>query len=161
MNSRYLLELWRRELNILILDMQRFITAVFLLTLVASAAALGSESIRQMIEEKTRLAKTSLNGGETHPIIRAHGSGITDGQEAFIINFIDQAAQSYGGDLYSNAVYIQQKIEDSFSDRWNVEIFRGISSVWGRLTYIQNQRWILLFDYGDNDWDYIIWVSDC
>jgi hypothetical protein len=140
--------------------MRGFITAVFLLTLVASAAALGSESIRQMIEEKTRLAKTSLTGGETHPIIKAHGSGITDGQENLAIQIIDQAAQSYGGDLYSNAVYIQQKIEDSFSDRWNVEIFGGDPS-WGRATYIQNEKWILLFGYGDNDWDYIMWVSEC
>lgn len=140
--------------------MRGFITSAILLALVASTAAMGADTIRQLITEKARLAKTSLTGADAHPIIRAHGSGVTDGQETLALNFIDQAYQTYGGDQYGNSVYIQQKIEDALSGRWNVEIF-GNDPSWGRSTYIKNDQWILLFGYGPNSWDYILWVPDC
>ena len=73
---------------------------------------------------------------------------------------MDQAYQSYGPDQYANAVFIQSKIEDSLGGKWNVEIF-GDALSWGRATYVNADKWILLFSYGDEDWDFIIWAPDC
>lgn len=78
------------------------------------------EAMKQLIEQKARLTKSSTNGQETHPILKAHGKGITDSQENLIVSIIDQAAQIYGSDIYSNSLFIQQKVEDSLSGRWNV-----------------------------------------
>lgn len=140
--------------------MRKTVIAVFLLALVASTTAMGADTIRQLIAEKARLTKSSLTGEPVRPMVGAHGSGVTDGQQTLAINFIDQAYQAYSGDQYGNSVYIQQKVEDAFSGRWNVEIF-GDDPSWGRSTYIKNDQWILLFGYGPSSWDYIIWAPDC
>lgn len=93
-------------------------------------------------------------------MVRGHGDGITDGQETQAINFIDQAIQRYSSDIYGQAVFVQQQIEDAFSGRWNVEVFQG-DPAWGRATYIDNDQWIVIFGYGDNYLDYIIWAPRC
>jgi hypothetical protein len=66
------------------------------------------------------LRKTSLTGEQVSPVLKYHGTGITDGQEKLILNYIDQAEQSYQDDIYQNAIYIQQKVEDNLSGKWNV-----------------------------------------
>jgi hypothetical protein len=38
------------------------------------------EAMKVLIEQKARLSKSSTDGKETHPIIKVHGSGITDSQ---------------------------------------------------------------------------------
>lgn len=43
--------------------MRGFIIAVLLLALVASTVTLGADSIKQLIEEKARLTKSSVAGG--------------------------------------------------------------------------------------------------
>jgi hypothetical protein len=93
-------------------------------------------------------------------VLKARGTGITDGQEALVLNFIDQAEQRYATDVYQNALFIQQKVEDAFSGRWVVEIFGGDPS-WGRATHIRNDQWILYFGFGSYSWDYIIWTPEC
>ena len=140
--------------------MRGFITLAFLVLFVSATALNSNDAIRQLIDEKAKLTKSSLNGQDSHPVLKAHGGGVTDGQETLATNFVDQAIQTYGSDLYNNALYIQQKVEDSFAGRWNVEIFGGDPS-WGRATYIKNDQWIILFGYGSAGWDYIIWAPDC
>ena len=38
------------------------------------------EAMKVLIEQKARLTKSSTDGKESHTIIKAHGSGITDDQ---------------------------------------------------------------------------------
>lgn len=140
--------------------MNRLLIGLVLGCLIASSLALAANPIGDLIAQKARLAKTGLTGESERPILRAHGTGLTDGQEQLIVNFIDQAENAYGSDIYSNALYIQQKVEDSFSGRWAVEIFGGDPS-WGRATHIKNDQWELLFGYGSYEWDYIIWAPEC
>ena len=53
----------------------------FTLSVVTLAPALKmQEAMIVIIEQKARLTKSSTDGKESHPIIKAHGSGITDGQ---------------------------------------------------------------------------------
>jgi hypothetical protein len=52
--------------------------------------------IRQMLDEKARLSKLGVDGKAVTPVLKAHGTGITDGQETLLQNFIDQAEQRYG-----------------------------------------------------------------
>ena len=33
--------------------------------------------------------------------------------------------------------------------------------MWGRATHIKNDQWILLFGYGEYQWDYIVWPPEC
>ena len=138
---------------------KRFITKVFLLATML-AITLSINPIRQLLEEKAKMDKLSTDGKSVVPVLRAHGTGITDGQETLVQNFIDQAEQRYGADSYQNALYIQQKVEDAFSGRWIVEIFGGDPS-WGRATHIRDDMWILYFGYGSYSWDYIIWTPEC
>lgn len=100
--------------------MKGFIIALLIALVVAVPARNIHEAMKQLIEQKAKLTKSGVDGKESHPILKAHGSGVTDGQETLATSFIDQAAQIYGSDVYSNALFIQQKIEDSFSGRWNV-----------------------------------------
>ena len=52
-----------------------------LLEATLAAPALNmQEAMILIIEKKARLTKSSTDGKESHPIIKAHGSGITDGQ---------------------------------------------------------------------------------
>jgi hypothetical protein len=140
--------------------MRGFITIAVLLGLIVLGSAAKSYSIQQLLEEKARLMKTGLNGEEVLNQLTYHGEGVTDGQETATLNFVDQAYRSFSGDQYANAVYIQQKVEESFGGRWNVEIF-GNDPSWGRATHLLNDQWILLFGYGDAGWDYIIWTPEC
>ena len=143
--------------------MRGFTTLALLLALLAltSQASLQFQmAYQQLLTQKAAFAKTGLDGELVHPVLTAHGEGITDGQEKTALNAIDQALQTYQGDLYGNALYIQQKVEESFGGRWNVEVF-GNDPSWGRATHIANDQWMLLFGYGDYDWDYIIWAPEC
>lgn len=99
--------------------MRGFITLVFL-GLILGALSLEANPIRDMINQKTRLTKLGVDGEEVNPVLQAHGSGITDGQEKMVSGYIDQAEQIYGNDIYSNALFIQQKVEDNLSGRWVV-----------------------------------------
>ena len=82
--------------------MRGFITLVFL-GLILGALSLEANPIRDMINQKTRLTKLGV-----------------DGQEKLVSGYIDQAEQIYGADIYSNALFIQQKVEDNLSGRWVV-----------------------------------------
>jgi hypothetical protein len=127
--------------------MDRFIIAFLLSTLFVSTFAVSANPIGEMLAQKASLTKTGLNGEEITPTLKAHGAGLTDGQEKLILNIIDQAAQIHGTDIYSNALYIQQKVEDSFSGRWIVEVF-GNDPSWGRASHIYNDQWAIYFGYG-------------
>ena len=143
--------------------MRGFITLAVLLALIALSSQTNLEfqqAHQLLLAQKARLTKSGVNGEDVQPVLTAHGEGVTDGQEKSALNAIDQALQTYGGDLYGNALYVQQKVEESFGGRWNVEIF-GNDPSWGRATHIANDQWILLFGYGDYDWDYIIWAPEC
>lgn len=135
--------------------MKGFTTLLVVSIILTHALALDASTINDLINQKSKLIKEGKN-----PILKIHGPGISDGQETLVLNIIDQAEQLYGPDLYQNAVFIQQKVEDAFSGRWAVEIFGGDPS-WGRATYIRNEQWILLFGHGIESWDYIIWAPDC
>jgi hypothetical protein len=50
-----------------------------------------TDPIRHMISEKARLTKTGIDGNLVTPVLKAHGTGITDGQETLVLKFIDQA----------------------------------------------------------------------
>ena len=128
--------------------MKTFITLAIILALLTATSASSFESaMKQLLEQKTRMVKSAANGEDYHPSLQAHGSGITDGQETTALNHIDQAYQTFSTDIYANALYIQQKVEESFGGRWNVEVF-GNDPSWGRATHITRDQWILLFGYG-------------
>ena len=57
-------------------------------------------------------------------------------------------------------MFIRNKVEDGLGGKWNVELF-GSDPSWGRATYIKDDKWVILFGYGDQGWDYIIWAADC
>lgn len=135
----------------------RGFTIVLVLALLAAAFSLEANPLRDLINQRAALKKDSK---AKTPVLKTHGTGITDGQETLILNFIDQAEQLHGNDVYQNALFIQQKVEDSFSGRWVVEIFGGDPS-WGRATHIRNDQWVLFFGYGSYSWDYIIWTPEC
>ena len=46
----------------------------------AAPALKMQEAMIVIIEQKARFTKSSTDGKESHPIIKAHGSGIRDGQ---------------------------------------------------------------------------------
>ncbi len=130
------------------------------LGIVVLACSIEVDPIRQLIQERERLATVGPDGKKTTPVLTAHGPGITDGQETQIQSYVDQALNRWGEDAYQNALFIQQKVEDSFSGRWVVEVFGGDPS-WGRATHIRNDQWVLFFGYGAYSWDYIIWAPEC
>jgi hypothetical protein len=137
------------------------INTLFVLALIlASALAQKDSPIRDLINQKAKLSKLDKDGKTVNPVLKSHGTGITDGEETLVLNYIDQAEQRYGNDIYQSALFLQQKVEDSLSGRWVVEIFGGDPS-WGRATHIRNDQWILFFGFGTYSWDYIIWAPEC
>lgn len=135
----------------------RGFTIVLVLTLLVATFSIEATPLRDLINQRAALKKSAEGKA---PVLKTHGTGLTDGQETLILNFIDQAEQLHGNDVYQNALFIQQKVEDSFSGRWVVEIFGGDPS-WGRATHIRNDQWALFFGYGSYSWDYIIWTPEC
>jgi len=87
--------------------MRGFTIALLLIISLATASAFEANPIRMMISEKARLSKTNLKGEEEIPVLKAHGNGITDGQESLVLNLIDQAERIHGSDIYKNANFIQ------------------------------------------------------
>jgi hypothetical protein len=73
---------------------------------------------------------------------------------------MDNGIATFGPDQYTNALYVQQKMAESFGQVWNVEILSEGSN-WGRATHIYDKTWIIFFSYGVNKWDYFIWVPEC
>ena len=73
---------------------------------------------------------------------------------------MDYAIQTFGTDIYSNSLCVQEKVSEAFGGKWNVEIF-GNSPSWGRATHILDEEWIIFFKYGESKWNYIIWVPEC
>lgn len=138
----------------------RGFTIVLVLALLVAAFTLEANPLRDLINKRSALNKLNKDAKTKTPVLKTHGTGITDGQETLILNFIDQAEQLHGNDVYQNALFIQQKVEDSFSGRWVVEIFGGDPS-WGRATHIRNDQWVLFFGFGTYSWDYIIWAPEC
>ena len=60
--------------------MKGFIILAIILALVAtSSAATFNQAFKQLLEEKARLVKSSVNGEDYQPVLRAHGTGLTDG----------------------------------------------------------------------------------
>jgi hypothetical protein len=98
--------------------MRGFITIAVLVTLFAVTSS--SYVFNLLMTEKVSMPRMNLNGEVVRPELRSHGVGLTDGQERQALNYIDQAYQSQGNDTYQNSIVIQNKIEDSFSGRWNV-----------------------------------------
>ena len=60
--------------------MRGFIIALLLAVALAAPALNMQEAMKVLIEQKARLTKSATDGKETHPILKAHGSGVTDGQ---------------------------------------------------------------------------------
>lgn len=52
--------------------------------------------------------------------LQSKGEGISQNQEALIINFMRNAELSKGGDILANAVLVKEKLEDSFGQEWIV-----------------------------------------
>ena len=134
--------------------MKTFITLAIICTLLTATAAVSmNQAIKELVQKKNQLTKSE-------EILKAHGGGIDDGQETTAVNAIDQAIQNFRSDIYANSLYIQEKVSEAFGGKWNVEVF-GNDPSWGRATHIHNDEWILLFGYGEYEWDYIIWAPEC
>ena len=131
-----------------------------MLLAVACAAQADSNPFSFFLQEKARQAKLTAEGETVRNQLQFHGDGITDGQETQILNWVDQAGQAHAHEIYENALYIQQKVEDNYSGRWAVEILTNDPG-WGRATHTDNEQWVIIFGYGSDEWDYIIWKPAC
>ena len=137
-----------------------FIAFTVLLGLVCSVEIGKMNPYPFYIETKARQTKLAIDGSSVRHNLKYHGSGITDGQEKLASQWIDQAEQVHGANLYDNALAVQQKAEDNWGGRWSVEYFGGDPS-WGRATHVENEQWIIVFGYGSEGWDIIISKPQC
>ena len=140
--------------------MRGFITIALLLALACAVEISNTNPYSFFMEVKASQAKLAADGSKVRNQLGFHGAGITDGQESLLKQWADQAEQVHGGDLYNNALFLQQKAEDNWAGRWSVEIFGGDPS-WGRATHVEGDQWIILFGYTRHDWDYIISKPQC
>jgi hypothetical protein len=93
--------------------------------------------------------------------LQQKGTGITDAQERFVLQTIENAYNSQGQYLYGNAVFIQQKLEDAYGGNWIVDIFYSDGGIldWGRGgLQFKNDQWLFYPNYSSNGFFYTIWV---
>ena len=115
------------------------------------------EAMKLLIEQKARLSKSSTDGKETHPIIKADGSGITDGHKPWPQTSSTKRLKSTAQTSNPTPSSSSRKLctLSQAGGTWA----NGPS--WGRATYINNHQWILFFIYGNASWDCIIWAPSC
>jgi hypothetical protein len=93
---------------------------------------------------------------------KIYGPGITEEQANLISSYILQAQQAYKDDIFNNAIYIQDVIEKSnaFTGMWTVEIVDKDDN-WEIAGDIRNDQWLMMMDYGNNNWTYRVWTPNC
>lgn len=111
-----------------------------------------------MLSIRAGKIKGSLSNSEFPEYIV--GSPITPEQAEIIREHMNKGIQTFGEDMYMNALYVQQKMVESFGQVWNVEIIEE-EATWGRATHIFDQTWIIFFKFGASKWNYFIWVPEC
>ena len=90
--------------------MRGFIIAIVLVALVNQAYQQLHIPLQQLLEQKARLTKTAVDGSLITPVLKSHGTGLTDGQETLIMNYVNQALQLHKTDIFSNAEFIRNKV---------------------------------------------------
>ena len=70
-----------------------------ILALVTSTLAFETNTIASLLRQKHAQSKNGLTSND-QPILRAHGSGVSDGEENQVVGYVDQAFLSYGADQY-------------------------------------------------------------
>ena len=74
--------------------MKTLLVLALLLVLLSAHDGTFDSALKHLLSQKAALTKSSIGGGEERPVLKAHGTGITDGQETNVLNYIDQALQS-------------------------------------------------------------------
>lgn len=96
---------------------------IFIILLATQAFAFEAKStmtVSDLLAMKKATAKKDLFGRSIRTNLQQRGAGVTEGQEKYVLSLMTQSANIFGEDLVGMAKFIAQKVEDSFSGKWNV-----------------------------------------
>ena len=95
----------------------------FIILLATQAFAFETQSamtVSDLLALKKAAPRKDLFGRSIRANLQQRGAGVTEGQEKFVVGLMSQSANIFGDDLVGMARFIAQKVEDSFSGKWNV-----------------------------------------
>lgn len=95
----------------------------FIILLATQAFAFEAKStmtVSDLLAMKKATTKKDLFGRSIRTNLQQRGAGVTEGQEKYVLSLMTQSANIFGEDLVGMAKFIAQKVEDSFSGKWNV-----------------------------------------
>jgi hypothetical protein len=93
---------------------------VLLVTQCLAFKAESAMTVSDLLAMKKSSVKKDLFGKSIRPVLQQRGAGVTEGQEKYVLSLMSQSANIFGEDLVGMAKFIAQKVEDSFSGKWNV-----------------------------------------
>lgn len=93
---------------------------VLLVTQTLAFQAESTMTISDLLAMKKSTTNKNLLGSSIRLNLQQRGTGVTDGQEKYVLSLMAQSANIFGEDLVGMSKFIAQKVEDSFSGKWNV-----------------------------------------